>query len=181
MVIKMQINNGKIGAQIAALRKSKNLTQNELGERLQISFQAVSKWERGETLPDTAILPDLAGILETTIDNILNGGERAVSFKGKRTARDMRDGIDALRRVGFLLGGEHPIYLGALAGIGEKMNVDVAEMLADDFLRECLVAEAIIQSMIAGYYFDLTEVRGTFKHDKWYNVVAAYAKKYRLS
>ncbi len=37
----------KIGEQIAALRKSKGLTQNELGERLGVSFQAVSKWERG--------------------------------------------------------------------------------------------------------------------------------------
>ena len=36
-----------VGNQIAALRKEKGLTQAELGERLGISFQAVSKWERG--------------------------------------------------------------------------------------------------------------------------------------
>ena len=52
-----------VGNMIAEQRKAKGLTQNELGERLSVSFQAVSKWERGETLPDTAILLDLADVL----------------------------------------------------------------------------------------------------------------------
>ena len=73
----------KVGNQIAELRKLKGLTQSELGERLCVSFQAVSKWERGETLPDTAILPDLANVLETTTDFILTGGERMIEYKGK--------------------------------------------------------------------------------------------------
>ena len=71
----------KVGNQIAELRKLKGLTQSELGERLCVSFQAVSKWERGETLPDTAILPDLANVLETTTDFILTGGERMIEYK----------------------------------------------------------------------------------------------------
>lgn len=41
------MNMQKVGNQIALLRKTKGLTQNDLGERLGISFQAVSKWERG--------------------------------------------------------------------------------------------------------------------------------------
>ena len=54
------IDNEAVGRQIALLRTDKGLTQSELGERLGVSFQAVSKWERGETLPDTGLLPDLA-------------------------------------------------------------------------------------------------------------------------
>ena len=46
----MSIDIKKVGNQIAVLRKSKNLTQSELGKRLNISFQAVSKWERGDSL-----------------------------------------------------------------------------------------------------------------------------------
>ncbi len=53
------MNIEKVGLQISELRKNKGLTQNDLGERLGVSFQAVSKWERGETLPDTTILPEL--------------------------------------------------------------------------------------------------------------------------
>ena len=37
----------KVGGQISVLRKGRGLTQNDLGERLGVSFQAVSKWERG--------------------------------------------------------------------------------------------------------------------------------------
>ena len=40
----------KVGEQIAALRRANGLTQNELGERLGVSFQSVSKWERGGSL-----------------------------------------------------------------------------------------------------------------------------------
>lgn len=43
----MTIQPEKIRAYIAALRKAKQMTQTELGQRLQISSQAVSKWERG--------------------------------------------------------------------------------------------------------------------------------------
>ena len=40
----------KAGEQIAVLSKAKGLTQSELGERIGVSFQAVSKWERGELI-----------------------------------------------------------------------------------------------------------------------------------
>lgn len=72
-----------VGSQISLLRKRKGLTQSELGERLGISFQAVSKWERGETLPDTAILLPLAEVLETTVDLILAGGTNPALLQRK--------------------------------------------------------------------------------------------------
>ena len=86
------MNMEKIGNQIATLRKQKKLTQTDLGERLGVSFQAVSKWERGETLPDTAILLDLASVLETTVDFILSGGEKALEYKGKISVENMIKG-----------------------------------------------------------------------------------------
>ena len=79
-----------VGSQISDLRRAKGMTQAELGERLGVTFQAVSKWERAETLPDTAILPDLAAVLETTVDNILCGGRRTVAYTRKLTVNDLR-------------------------------------------------------------------------------------------
>ena len=64
----------KVGSYIKDKRNEKNLTQKELAEVLNVTPQAVSKWEKGETLPDTAILLDLASHLETSVDLILNGG-----------------------------------------------------------------------------------------------------------
>ena len=88
------MDNKKIGATIALLRNNKNMTQADLGERIGVSFQAVSKWERGETLPDISLLPTLADILETTIDYILRCGEPNFSFKGKIKVADMIEGIN---------------------------------------------------------------------------------------
>ena len=121
----MSFNVKKVGEQIFALRKRKGLTQAELAQRLNISFQAVSKWERGETLPDTAILIDLANILETTIDNILTGGEKMMNYRGKITVSDMRRGIECLGEMGKLLGKDNIIYRYAINGINEKMNTDI--------------------------------------------------------
>ncbi len=56
---------------IAYLRKESGLTQDELAERLQISSQAISKWENGHTMPEITLLPKLAKIFNCTIDDIL--------------------------------------------------------------------------------------------------------------
>lgn len=72
----MPLNNTKIGVYIAQLRKSRGLTQNDVADKLQITYQAVSKWERGETLPDVSLLPDLARILKTTVDDLFNPADK---------------------------------------------------------------------------------------------------------
>ena len=176
----MAIDSIKVGNQISLLRKSKNFTQNELGERLNITFQAISKWERGETLPDTAILTELANALETTVDNILNGGENALKFKGKMAVKDIIEGVVCLERIGYLWGKSNMVYRYIINGLGEKMNADIDSMLADDYLKECFAAEIIIQNMKSGYYFDPTDIRKNFKHEKWHNVLGDYAGRYGL-
>lgn len=176
----MSVNSIKVGSQILSLRKNKNLTQNDLGERLNISFQAVSKWERGETLPDTALLVDLANILETTVDNILSGGEKAMNFKGKLAANVMREGINCLEKMGHLLGKQNLIYRHAVDGISQGLQSDIDAMLADDYLKECLIAEAIIHNMKMGYYFDLSDVKNTLKHEKLYTIICEYAGKHNI-
>ena len=54
------------------LRKARKYTQQGLAENLGVSHQAVSNWERGESMPDISILPKLAALLGTTTDNILS-------------------------------------------------------------------------------------------------------------
>lgn len=58
----------QIGSQIALLRKERGFTQDMLAEKLSVSPQAVSKWENGHALPETASLPALARALECNID-----------------------------------------------------------------------------------------------------------------
>ena len=63
----------KIGKFIATLRKEKNLTQEKLAEKLGITKNAVSKWERGLGLMDMSLLKPLSKIFEVSITEILNG------------------------------------------------------------------------------------------------------------
>ena len=60
-----------IGELIARNRKELGYTQQKLAEQLCISFQAVSKWENGSSLPDVTMLPQLADILHTSVDALV--------------------------------------------------------------------------------------------------------------
>lgn len=64
-----------IGKRIAALRKEKGLTQEELAQHMGVSGQAVSKWENDQTCPDISALPKLARLLGVTVDELLEGKE----------------------------------------------------------------------------------------------------------
>lgn len=60
----------ELGKNIALLRKEFKLTQAELAEKLNVSYQAISQWERGETYPGVTILPDIADVFDVSIDSL---------------------------------------------------------------------------------------------------------------
>ncbi len=62
-----------LGERIIALRKERDISQTELARRLNVSRQAVSKWEQGTSSPDTAKLIQLAQILETDVEYLATG------------------------------------------------------------------------------------------------------------
>ena len=63
------------GLKISQLRKEKNITQMELADLMGVSYQAVSNWERGNSMPDISKLPELSEILGVSIDDLLNDGK----------------------------------------------------------------------------------------------------------
>ncbi len=174
------MNIEKVGKQIAFLRKAKGITQSELGERIGVSFQAVSKWERGETLPDITILPDLAKILETTVDYILLGSEKIIEYKGKFTVTDIKKGLNCLKNAGEYLGTENIIYRAAIEGINRELNTDIEETFSNDYAFEAFLAEAIIQNLMLGLYVDISDVRNNFKHEHFKNIVVDYCNRYGI-
>ena len=64
------MNMQKIGKYIVKLRKGKGWTQQQLAEHLNVTPQAVSKWECGEAVPDIDILDKIAIIFSVTIDSV---------------------------------------------------------------------------------------------------------------
>lgn len=67
------MNQERIGKFIAKCRKEQNLTQEELAEKLNITYKAVSKWECGKGLPDASIMLDLCKILKINVNELLSG------------------------------------------------------------------------------------------------------------
>lgn len=67
------IDNEKFGTFLARLRKEKGMTQKELAEKLFVSDKAVSKWERGLSLPDIALLQPMAEVLGASVTELLSG------------------------------------------------------------------------------------------------------------
>ncbi|MDE7440398.1 MAG: helix-turn-helix domain-containing protein [Clostridia bacterium] len=69
------------GKKISALRKSKGMTQEDLGKVLNVTYQAVSKWERDESLPDIEMMSRIAKFFEVPIDYFVDG-ETATTAAG---------------------------------------------------------------------------------------------------
>ena len=75
----------KIGKFIAECRKNKKITQEELAEKLYITDRAVSKWERGLSLPDADKMLDLCNILDINVNELLNGEKINIKDYEKKT------------------------------------------------------------------------------------------------
>lgn len=175
----MSLDLKVIGYQIQSLRKLKGYTQNTLGDRIGVSFQAVSKWERGEGLPDIATFQLLAECLDTTIDNIINGGKRNMSYKGTKSIDEIKRGVNCLIEMGELLGRENLLYRSAIDGIDEKMNMNIESYLADPRSYEAVVAEATIQCILSDYYVEQSDIEKGFISENFKSHVMEFAKKNR--
>lgn len=90
----------KIGKFIAKCRKDKNLTQQQLAEKLDITDRAVSKWERGLSLPDVSIMLELCKILEITINELFAGENIAEEKYKEVTDKNL---LNALENSAFTL------------------------------------------------------------------------------
>ena len=78
--------NETIGNRISRLRKEKGMSQEALAEKIGVSPRAVSKWENDQSCPDISLLPQLAKLLDVTVDELLTGTSNEVRMvpKGQR-------------------------------------------------------------------------------------------------
>ncbi len=71
----------EVGRRIRELRLKRNLTQLNLADEIGVSYQAVSGWERGNSMPDISKLEELANILNCTIDELLGSSAETETIK----------------------------------------------------------------------------------------------------
>ncbi|MBR3293347.1 MAG: helix-turn-helix transcriptional regulator [Oscillospiraceae bacterium] len=167
----------QIGRYIQKMRKSAGMTQKELAERLNVSFQAVSKWENGDTLPDTALLLPLCDVLGTTADRLLLGGTFAARDRRLMRVEDVAEGFRCMERIGQLFGENSTFFTGMVEGINENMNIDLLGYLKDPKTREVLYAEVLIQGILKGRSVDMDEIEASFENKKMVETIRRYANK----
>lgn len=82
-----------IGKRIAALRREKGLKQEDVAQVLEVSSQAVSKWENDQSCPDISLLPKLAKLLGVSVDTLLSGEEEkpAVELVPEQKRKDIKE------------------------------------------------------------------------------------------
>ena len=89
------VDISKIGLFLREIRLKNNLTQLNAAEKLGITPQAVSKWERGESMPDITFLPEIAGMYGITVEEILSAGQAEMNLRSINMQRFSSGTIDS--------------------------------------------------------------------------------------
>lgn len=173
----MELDTKKIGDYMQVCRKEAGLTQAELGEKLGVTPQSVSNWERGESLPDTALLPELGEILHCSVDTLLRGGEGCGTYRRYVTVAQMRGALNCLNQLGELLGRDHFIYRCAIDALNQRMNTDLEQAFADPHIFEIFAGEMLLGCVDNGDYADPRDVEKNFKPGKMQTYVLQHLKE----
>ena len=147
----------KVGRIISQKRKEHNITQMQLADALGISFQAVSNWERGNSMPDISKLPELAELFGCSIEELLGGGapagnvEKLAKGEGQGlslgeiaevapvlTPEVLDEAVESARRgdTPSAACGDSSLQEGAEESEEEGFDEDIEEELEDDFDEE---------------------------------------------
>ena len=172
------MKENKIGKYIKHLRKTKGLTQKELSDKLMISFQTISKWENGDSLPDTSLLLDLANALETNVDLLLNGGIVMRANRKFMSVEDVILGFESIENVKKYFGEKSTFYTGMIEGINSKMNIDIEEYLANKESKEVMITEVLIQHILNGGTIDIIQVEKNISNPKMIKILKEYIDKF---
>ena len=162
-----------IGETIRRLRRQKDLTQEEVAAHLGVSFQSVSKWERGDGYPDITMLPALSNYFGVSVDELLGTSEIEKKQKYELTNRKWaennksgahRENVTLMRRALKTFPND-ALLLVQLSTSLEKLDGTPEEK------RRHLQESIAVQEQILRYGED-SEVRGA----TMYNICHAYWK-----
>ena len=106
-----------IGETIASLRKQKNMTQNELAEKMNVTDKAVSKWERDLSCPDINTISKLADILDVSVEELLK------AKKKENSNTKMKDLINLIFKAVALAMGIAVVVLNILNQIDVESSI----------------------------------------------------------
>lgn len=147
-----------IGKKIGAMRKEKGMTQDDLAEQLNVSPQAVSKWENDISCPDIMLLPELAELLGTSVDELLSKEAKHETSFVKLEERKSLDDMLLKVVVNSKDGDKVRINLPMpLIKVALEMGVQIPEFPGNEVLKK-LDIEQILLMVEKGVIGKLVEV-----------------------
>ena len=147
----IEMNQLVIGKYISLKRKQKNMTQEQLAEKLGVSNKTISKWETGKCMPDYSIVKNLCDELEITVAELLDGessGEKSVRIY------DEEQLLDLLRRTQELEKQKNSLYGVVLIVMGidmQALSYAVGGSDIKDFISGVLLGMSIAVMLIGVY------------------------------
>lgn len=146
------LDNYKIGNRIALLRREKGLSGEKFAEALSVSPQAVSKWENGKCLPETALLPTISALLGASIDSILVPPKITTMKFGKNDTE--------LHRYNFV----------------RQYIRCIPQIFKIDFDNKTIMMEDLSKDYIQGCHYDEDNDDGDFVRENFQNVLQTVAQ-----
>ena len=141
----------KIGATIKKLRSAKGITQEELAEAVNVSYQAVSKWENGGS-PDLEMLPILANYFGVTIDELM--GFKLAAYTNKERFIRLMAAAGVLKRGKFNIKGEESDYYIDTENFTTNIHLaKLGEFFADLIMEAHLEFDCIVGMAYHGISF----------------------------
>ena len=125
----------KIGRFIAACRKRANLTQLQLADKLGITDKAISKWERGITMPDTSIMLELCDILGISVNELLSGEKINMENSSQKNEQLLLDMAKELEKKNKTI----------WSSMWAIMIVSMTALIAGIFIAAFLIPEGVWQ------------------------------------
>ena len=125
----------KIGRFIAECRKQKDLTQMQLSEKLGITDKAISKWERGITMPDSSIMLELCDILGISVNELLSGEKISMENNNQKNEQLLLEMAKELEKKNKTL----------WSSMWVIMTVSITALIAGIFVAAFLIPEGIWQ------------------------------------
>ena len=161
----MEDVRGALAANLAELRKEENLTQAEFAARLNYSDKAVSKWERGDSLPDVVMLKTIADLYGLRVDDLLTEDgvasalAEAAGREKKRDAYLMQKMLIAAMWVTMVWVVAVVVFLYSQFSIGKMywMAFVFSRHWKGEAVLQCVFASLFVWSMITAFYFQYLE------------------------
>lgn len=136
--------NQKVGKFISLVRKEKNYTQEALAEKLNVSKNAVSKWERGINLPDVSLMKELCNILDISLNELFEGkrlSDKEISINNEKNIINI---LSTKKRLETLL-----IFTEILVLIGIIITITLRSLLASTSTEKIIII--LLGSFVWGF------------------------------